>query len=207
MASKIKSTDIDENYPKAGVDNGTQGFRDNFSFIKTGLQTANSEITSLQNNTAKLDSDNDFGGVVLGNSTLHKTTFQYTNTGSHVSGSNISFLNGHYQTIGVNLNGNETPGTATFNLSDWPERNGLAKITVEFKGTQPEGEDSVDHEVLITSEPVSLEAVKIKYSSNFPNKILVNSVRNRENPIIIEFWTANGGQTVYANYLGEFSSD
>ena len=53
MASNITSGTIDGAYPVAGVDNDTQGFRDNFTIIKTGLATAASEITSLQANTPK----------------------------------------------------------------------------------------------------------------------------------------------------------
>ena len=37
MASNIISDTIDAAYPIAGVDNDTQGFRDNFQIIKTGL--------------------------------------------------------------------------------------------------------------------------------------------------------------------------
>ena len=35
MASNIVDTTIDETYPVAGVDNDSQGFRDNFNIIKT----------------------------------------------------------------------------------------------------------------------------------------------------------------------------
>ena len=42
MASNIISSTIDGTYPVAGVDNDTQGFRDNFTVIKTGLATAES---------------------------------------------------------------------------------------------------------------------------------------------------------------------
>jgi archaellum component FlaC len=39
---------IDVTYPVAGVDNDTQGFRDNFSNIKNALNVADTEISSLQ---------------------------------------------------------------------------------------------------------------------------------------------------------------
>ena len=63
MASNIISGTIDGTYPVAGVDNDTQGFRDNFTIIKTGLAEANSEIGALQDNTAKLNVSNDFNGT------------------------------------------------------------------------------------------------------------------------------------------------
>ena len=52
MASSISVTNIDATYPVAGQDNDSQGFRDNFSQIKTQLTTASTEITSLQANKA-----------------------------------------------------------------------------------------------------------------------------------------------------------
>ena len=54
MASNILTSDINELYPVAGADNDSQGFRDNFRLIKTGLATAASEVTALQTNTAKV---------------------------------------------------------------------------------------------------------------------------------------------------------
>lgn len=48
MASNIDPSNINENYPVAGEDNDTQGFRDNFAFIKEALSTARTEVTSIQ---------------------------------------------------------------------------------------------------------------------------------------------------------------
>lgn len=201
MASNIVSETIDGAYPVAGVDNDTQGFRDNFSIIKTGLATAASEITQLQNSTAKLDEENDFNGTTIADATLALTTEKYYNAGTKISGDNISFLNGHYQRVAVNLNDNATPGTINFTLSDWPDRDGYAKITVEFRGTAADGDVSVVHTVTLTVEGGGT----LKKSSNFPASLTVDSVTNRDNPVIVEFWTVNQGNTVYANYLGVFA--
>ena len=46
MTSAIVYETIDAAYPVAGVDNDTQGFRDNFSIIQTGLQTAKTELVT-----------------------------------------------------------------------------------------------------------------------------------------------------------------
>jgi hypothetical protein len=46
MTSAITTTNIDGAFPIAGQDNNSQGFRDNFTNIKTGLNTAKSEITA-----------------------------------------------------------------------------------------------------------------------------------------------------------------
>ena len=64
MASNINYSSIDETYPIAGKDNDSQGFRDNFGFIKNSLTSAKSEIENLQNNTAKLNEDNSFRDII-----------------------------------------------------------------------------------------------------------------------------------------------
>lgn len=51
MASNIIYITIDENFPVAGIDNPSEGFRSNFSIIKQALATAKSEITTIQSNT------------------------------------------------------------------------------------------------------------------------------------------------------------
>jgi hypothetical protein len=49
MTSQINPNNIDGQYPVAGQPNNTQGFRDNFTNIKTNFQTAATEITDLEN--------------------------------------------------------------------------------------------------------------------------------------------------------------
>ena len=60
MASNIVPGNIDGTYPKAGQDNSSQGFRDNFTETKNNFTTAASEITALQTNKASLNASNDF---------------------------------------------------------------------------------------------------------------------------------------------------
>ena len=51
MASNINDAGINKDYPVAGQDNDSQGFRDNFNVIKTNFTNAKSEIETLQTNT------------------------------------------------------------------------------------------------------------------------------------------------------------
>jgi len=50
MASNINPNTIDTGYPIAGQDNDSQGFRDNFTNIRTNFDNTRSEIEDLQNN-------------------------------------------------------------------------------------------------------------------------------------------------------------
>ena len=52
MASKIVPGNVDGTYPKAGQDNSSQGFRDNFTAIKNNFTEAKSEIEDMQTNKA-----------------------------------------------------------------------------------------------------------------------------------------------------------
>jgi len=191
MASNIISGTIDGEFPVAGIDNDTQGFRDNFTIIKAGLQTATSEITALQDNTAKLNASNDFNGTNIADANLQLTTEQYHNIGTVIGGQNISFLNGHYQSVIVNLN--EETNLINFNLADWPDRDGLAKMTVQFFG------NSTAKEVTFTVD----SGGTIKKNSTFPTTFVVDSSTD---PIIVDFWTYNSGTIVYAEYKGRFEA-
>lgn len=198
MASEIISTTIDGDYPVAGVDNDTQGFRDNFTIIKQGLTTASSEITALQNNTAKLNESNDFNGTNIADANLTLNTEQAHNIGTVSNDQNISFLNGHYQKLTIN----PTDNTLTLTLADWPDRDGLAKITVEINTVSLDPDPEEVHTITWLSE----SGGTIKANSTWPAPFNLNSGDYADNPGIIEFWTSDQGTTVYANWLGRFTA-
>ena len=78
MASSIDTSTIDANYPVAGIDNDSQGFRDNFNSIKTNITTAGSEITALQANRARTDADNNHVGNEIQDAELLQVTENLT---------------------------------------------------------------------------------------------------------------------------------
>jgi hypothetical protein len=105
MASQITFSSIDENYPVAGQDNDTQGFRDNFNVIKAALLKASEEITTLQQNTEGLElsalsegNGTNFNGTFLTGAVLKGNTDSLV-SGGEVSGVDIplDFQNGNYQ--------------------------------------------------------------------------------------------------------------
>ena len=193
MASSIISDTIDGAYPVAGIDNDTQGFRDNFTIIKTGLATATSEITTLQNNTAKLNATNDFNGTDITDANFSLNTEKYHNIGTVISGQNISFFNGHHQSLAINLD--ESTPSISFALADWPARDHLAKMTVQLFGND-------------TAKTVTFTVAgggTIKYnrtgSNPYPATLTIDSSTD---PVVIDFWTYNQGTTVYAEFRGRF---
>jgi len=194
----IISSTIDAAYPVAGVDNDTQGFRDNFQIIKTGLATANDELNSLKTSTAKLDATNNFNGSNLLDANMSQTTEQYHNIGTVSSNQSISFLNGHYQIFTMNPSGD----TLTLTLADWPERDGLAKLTIQVKTIADTGGADGPKTINWLSEGGGT----IKAPTTFPRPFAINTGDYAENPGIIEFWTYDNGTTVYANWLGRFEA-
>tara|TARA_B110000305_G_scaffold92694_1_gene104546 strand:+ start:45 stop:632 length:588 start_codon:yes stop_codon:yes gene_type:complete len=194
--SEIVSGTIDGAYPVAGVDNDTQGFRDNFTIIKTGLATAASEVTALQANTAKLNASNDFLASDITNANFALNTEKYHNIGTVIAGQNISFLNGHHQSLSINLA--EGTGTINFALADWPERDHVAKMTVQMFGND-------------TAKTVTFTVDgggTLKYNNTYPRDASTATVTvdSSTDPVVIDFWTYNQGTTVYAEYRGRFEA-
>jgi hypothetical protein len=106
--SSINTNNINVNYPVPGVNNTTQGFRDNFTSIKTNLNTAGTEITDLQNKVilkAALDGqtlNNDMANSLISNATTRSFRASTYNLGNNVQGAttiNVSQGDVQYGTI------------------------------------------------------------------------------------------------------------
>jgi hypothetical protein len=112
MASNINYVSIDATFPLAGRDNDSQGFRDNFNYIKNSLMDAKSEITDIQDNGVRIDQSNDFGGNestegqnIVGANFL-KCSEEYYNGDTTMSNVYVDYRNGSYQgfqLIGSNI--------------------------------------------------------------------------------------------------------
>jgi hypothetical protein len=154
MTSAINTGTINTNYPTAGVNNPSQGFRDNFAGIKNNLDTAGSEITDLQSKVLLKSAltgttlNNDMtGGQISNVLTLgfRGTTYQL---GSNMSGTqDIDCTKGdvHYGTVTGDLNLTfskwapaETKGTVELILNVQPGQ----KITLP--ATVTNGIDSIE---------------------------------------------------------------
>lgn len=111
--SNINTSSIDVNYPVPGVNNSSQGFRDNFAAIKTSINTAGAEITDLQQKvvlkSALVDSplNNDMANTLISNAltqTFRATTY---NLGNNLSGTvtvDVTAGDVQYGTITGNVN-------------------------------------------------------------------------------------------------------
>ena len=113
MTSAINPNNIDTAYPVAGQDNNTQGFRDNFTFIKNNFVAAASEITALQNTGAVKGSSavNDFAGGLIYDARIQDLSASAVNLGAVTGTVDVNYAAGHYQQM-------STSGSITINLVD-----------------------------------------------------------------------------------------
>lgn len=201
---------IDEKYPVAGVDNDTTGFRDNFGYIKNALQQAESDVGSLQDNTVKLNTSNNFLGNTLIDVNLSQSTgkvfpdadINYLNPSS--DNLTISWQSGHYQLLGIDNTSLTSGETVTVSLTDWPlgeesggdNENRFAKITLDLRLYQPlGGNPAVSFTFLVPGGTL--------YTDGSMTNVL--TLDSDVNPKIVEFWTWNGGVEVYGRLLGTFT--
>ena len=113
MASNISTTNIDETYPVAGQDKDSQGFRDNFSQIKTQLGTASTEITAIQTNQAVTNADTDFNGHDQSELVLKDWGQKIVAKGTVTGSIACSFADGNVVTL-------TTSGNVSLTFSNFP---------------------------------------------------------------------------------------
>lgn len=199
MASNI-TTNIDENYPVAGQDNDTQGFRDNFATLKTSLIAAKSEIEDLQEKavlkSALIDDtlSNDMQNNTVTRANLAQSTQQVNLGGTLSENNDLSFLQGHYQVFSF------AGPTHEFTLTGFPAE-GYAKMLVELTSSNEIGGTTT-----VTFQYNGTLHVSPSWPSNpGGNEILVG---NATNPVLIEFWVRNFGESneIFANYLGQYNA-
>lgn len=135
MASNINPNNIDTTYPIAGQDNDSQGFRDNFTNIKSNFEFAETEIDDLQSKVLLKSAltgtslDNDMNGSVLDNAKLQSVRYTKVDSSSTSGTITINFADGNYHNVGT------LTGAATLAFTGIPAAGNYAEWTVEF--TQP----------------------------------------------------------------------
>jgi hypothetical protein len=109
--STINTNGINVNYPVPGVNNNSQGFRDNFASIRTNLNTAANEITDLQNKVVVKSAlansvvNNDMANTLISNAltrSFRASTYNLGNALSGIVAVNVSLGDVQYGTIAGN---------------------------------------------------------------------------------------------------------
>lgn len=188
MASSINPNDIDGAYPVAGQDNNSQGFRDNFTNIKTNFTAAANEITDLQNKVilkAPLTGttlDNNMGGSLLYDALIQDFSAQKV-TVAETSGSiSINYASGHYQSI-------TTSGSISLSFINWPANGtyGYIKLQINISNAA--------HTVTLPSA-VTLGVSGIQGISPTPPSAGPYTITFTAGTYELAFGTYNGGSTI-----------
>ena len=130
--STINTNPINVNYPVPGVNNNSQGFRDNFASIVTNLNTAGTEITDLQNKVVVKQAltnttvNNDMGNTLISNASTRSFRATTYNLGNALSGTvlvDVSLGDVHYGTIA---------GNTTINFGSWAPSGTQSNVQLLF---------------------------------------------------------------------------
>jgi len=184
MASNIVPGNIDATYPKAGQDNSSQGFRDNFNSIKNNFTEAKTEIDNIQSNKANLDSANNFNGNTIQNAVLKDNSETIFAHGSVSSGSvTLNHENGHYQTLTITAD-------TTFAFLNFPAGS-VGRIILDIT-VQPTSTG------ILTLPSAVIKADNVTGSDGTSDQVTIGLGR-----ALFEFMSPDGGTTVLMHQLGK----
>ena len=136
MTSQINPNNVDGTYPVAGQPNNTQGFRDNFTNIKTNFSYAETEITDLQNNgifkaaLAGTTLNNNMADNLIYAVKLQDVSYTYVQNTASAGSITIDYSAGQYQLI-------STTGSVSLNFANWPVSGtaGIIQIAINVTST------------------------------------------------------------------------
>ena len=130
MASSINANNIDGTYPIAGQDNDSQGFRDNFTNIKTNFTNAKSEIEDLQSKVVLKSAltgttlDNSGGGAIISDFQVKDMSETRLAKGTTSGTVTVNYAEGSYQTV-------TTSGSISIAFSNFSASGTLSKVRLE----------------------------------------------------------------------------
>ena len=184
MGSKIVPGNIDGTYPIAGKDNSSQGFRDNFTAIKTNFTEARDEILDLQTNKASTNATSDFADNIVTRAQLKDTSqsvFAHGTTGGSIT---LNHENGHYQTMTTNA------GFA-IGFANFPGNNqvGVIRFDVQYTNTT--------HTMTI---PTAVKVADNVSGGDGSSNTITAPTTGR---YLYEFVTVDGGTTVLMHQVGK----
>ena len=189
MASSINSNNIDGTYPIAGQDNDSQGFRDNFTNVKTNFTNAKAEIEDLQSKAILKSAltgttlANSGGGAIISDFQTKDMSETRVAKGTTSGAVTINYAEGPYQTV-------TTSGNITLAFSNFSASGTLSKVRVEITIA------TATHTVTLPSS-VTLGANTLQGMVNATKVITFDATGT----YILEFSTDDAGTTVAVNDL------
>lgn len=192
MTSAINPQNIDGAYPVAGQDNDSQGFRDNFTNIKTNFSYAAAEITDLQSKSvlkAALTGtvlNNDMGGSILSNAQLQDMSETLVNLQTSSGAVTLNYAAGPYQIL-------TTSGSVSLAFSNLPPAGQAARLTFRI---------SVANTAHTLTLPAAVGSADAAASVLGIQGIASNVITFAETGTYeFQFDTTDGGSTIYISEL------
>lgn len=191
MSSNINPNNIDGAYPVAGQDNNSQGFRDNFTNIKTNFQYAEDEINDLQSKVilkAALTGqvlDNDMLGSLLYNAQIQDIGATRVALGTLSGTVTVNYAAGSFQTVTTN-------GNISLAFTNWPSAGvaGLVNVTITVS--------SASHTVTLPVA-VSVNNLGIQGLNSSTNVITFASAGT----YTLQFISSDGGTSITVNEVNK----
>jgi hypothetical protein len=197
MPSAIDPNNIDGQYPVAGQDNNSQGFRDNFTNTKTNFQFAANEITELQGNailkTALTGTtlNNNMGNAIISNAQLIGQTTNVVTLGNVTNvTANVVFGAGSYQLA-------TTQGNTSLNFSGWPSSGLYATVRLQLTTTAANANITVPASIGANTN-ASYSSLRYIRGVNLANSQITISTTGT---YVFEFSSADGGGNVFIQDL------
>lgn len=183
--SNINTTNINGNYPTPGVNNSTQGMRDNFTNIKNNLTVAKDEITDLQNK-------------VIVKAALNDTTLNNDMAGATISNATIKGFRS--QTWGMSAGNLGSSIVVDVSKGDVQYGNVVQNTTINFGGWSPAGtQSSVQLNLTIGNASAILQLPNTSFNSS------TDVVSGMKNSIrLVENYSANASpapSSTISNYI------
>ena len=196
MASSISTTSIDATFPVAGQDNDSQGFRDNFSQLKTQLDTASSEITTIQTNQAVTNATTNFNGHDIQNAILIDVGQKIVAKGTVSGSQTVDFSAAPVQTI--TTSGALTLAFTNFPVEDNGSTNAYGKVKLIITNAS-------SHSITLTG--VTMPFLRNPDAMSQANDSTVGvdystrvAIPAETGIMVIEVWSVDGGTNKYASY-------
>ena len=200
MSSSINPNNINSSFPIAGQDNDSQGFRDNFTSIKTNLVTARNEISDLQNKvilkqalTGTTTLNNDMRQSIMSNVHLRGESQVYIDLGTvgdpalTLTTIDINYYEGAVYTISLN-------GPVDFNIINMPLNTyASVKFLIEVSNT--------DHYIRFSNTASNAGFDRVEGYNNSGQTISFSDVNGFPNSayFLFEISSQDGGATKNIN--------
>jgi len=194
MASSIDTSTIDADYPVAGIDNDSQGFRDNFNSIKTNITTAGSEITALQANRARIDADNNHVGNEIQDAELLQVTEKFNNSSQTLTADHeVDYRDAHVHQFNATA---PAGNIMTVSFVGWPT-NRYAKLRVIMSVSRGVSTN-------ITLSPGNGTGLNDNNAAWVGGNNILTHTGSIGQKIIVDVFTYDTGNNLFFNYIGSF---